>query len=252
MIALARVLCRRGHEVITFQGLDAEPERLGLSFGELPSSNLHRPDDAGGLSTGLGGTCLTEDFLMRNTKVLLHDGPGAAGAAKVHALFVDQGQIAGGTVAEYLGLPFVTIIVDLPTDLQDRAFSISRGCLPMEVLSRLRGRLRHIRSQRRAQELLRRAALTIRHAGLNTTLELPAYGVPLVALPATDQTLVASRIEWTGTGRSLPFSKLMVEQLRTAISQVFERPSYRAAAQRLQGQLSGRTASIGRRTWSKR
>jgi UDP:flavonoid glycosyltransferase YjiC (YdhE family) len=44
-------------------------------------------------------------------------------------------------------------------------------------------------------ELLRRAAITITHAGLNTALESLAQGVPMVAIPITnDQPGVASRL----------------------------------------------------------
>ncbi|MFZ0710133.1 MAG: glycosyltransferase, partial [Terrimicrobiaceae bacterium] len=48
-------------------------------------------------------------------------------------------------------------------------------------------------------ELLRRAALTITHAGLNTALESLNQGVPMVAIPIpNDQPEVASRLEWLG------------------------------------------------------
>ncbi|MEM9246017.1 MAG: glycosyltransferase, partial [Cyanobacteria bacterium P01_F01_bin.153] len=50
-------------------------------------------------------------------------------------------------------------------------------------------------------ELLRKADLTITHAGMNTTLESLNQGVPMVAIPITnDQPGVATRIAWTGAG----------------------------------------------------
>jgi zeaxanthin glucosyltransferase len=49
-------------------------------------------------------------------------------------------------------------------------------------------------------ELLRKAALTIFHGGLNTALESLAHGVPMVALPVTiDQPGVGARIKRTHT-----------------------------------------------------
>jgi MGT family glycosyltransferase len=80
-------------------------------------------------------------------------------------------------------------------------------------------------------ELLRRATLTITHAGMNTTLESLAQGVPLVALPITnDQPAVAARIAWTGTGEVVPWERLSVDRLRRAIAQVLTQESYRHQA----------------------
>ena len=54
-------------------------------------------------------------------------------------------------------------------------------------------------------QLLERSAACITHAGLNTALESLAQGVPMVAIPITnDQPGVAARIAWSGTGVVLP------------------------------------------------
>jgi UDP:flavonoid glycosyltransferase YjiC (YdhE family) len=64
-------------------------------------------------------------------------------------------------------------------------------------------------------ELLQKAALTITHAGLNTTLESLTNAVPMVAIPvANDQPGVAARIAWTGAGEVVPFARLSVPKLR--------------------------------------
>ncbi|ADJ28253.1 glycosyltransferase, MGT family [Nitrosococcus watsonii C-113] len=84
-------------------------------------------------------------------------------------------------------------------------------------------------------ELLRRAALTITHAGMNTTLESLSNGVPLVAIPiANDQPGVAARVAWTGAGVVVPLKRLRVPRLRQAIAQVLTHNSYRKHARRLQ------------------
>jgi UDP:flavonoid glycosyltransferase YjiC (YdhE family) len=50
--------------------------------------------------------------------------------------------------------------------------------------------------------LFARSALCITHAGLNTALEALTYGVPLVAIPITnDQPGIAARIAHSGNGR---------------------------------------------------
>ncbi|MCM1984060.1 glycosyltransferase [Lyngbya confervoides] len=87
-------------------------------------------------------------------------------------------------------------------------------------------------------ELLERATLTITHAGMNTTLESLSCGVPMVALPITnDQPGVAARIAWTGTGEVVPIKQLTVAKLRAAIVKVLGDPSYRDNARRLQNAI---------------
>jgi MGT family glycosyltransferase len=84
-------------------------------------------------------------------------------------------------------------------------------------------------------ELLQKATLTITHAGMNTTLESLSNGVPMVAIPITnDQPGVAARIAWTGTGEVIPLGKVSVEKLQKAIKQVLTEDSYKKNALRLQ------------------
>ena len=84
-------------------------------------------------------------------------------------------------------------------------------------------------------ELLQKASLNITHAGLNTTLESLSYGVPMVAIPVTDdQPGVAARIAWTKTGELIKLSKLSVDGMRKVVRQVLTKPSYKQNAVRLQ------------------
>ena len=84
-------------------------------------------------------------------------------------------------------------------------------------------------------ELLKKATLTITHAGLNTTLESLSNGVPMVAIPITnDQPGVAARIAWSGCGEAIPLKQLSIPKLRTAIKQVLTENSYKKNAIRLQ------------------
>jgi zeaxanthin glucosyltransferase len=70
-------------------------------------------------------------------------------------------------------------------------------------------------------ELLQKASLNITHAGLNTALESLSYGVPMVAIPITDdQPGIAARIAWTGVGEFLSSSRLSASKLRTVIQKV--------------------------------
>ena len=88
-------------------------------------------------------------------------------------------------------------------------------------------------------ELLGRARLTITHAGMNTTLESLARGVPLVAIPITnDQPGVAARIAWTGTGLVVPPSRLTTRRLRKTIARVLAEPSFAASAARMRDAIA--------------
>ncbi len=84
-------------------------------------------------------------------------------------------------------------------------------------------------------ELLKRAALTITHGGLNTALESLAEGVPLVAIPINfDQFGVAARIRWNGTGEFVKAAGLRPDKLRRVIRKVLDEPHYRQNALRMQ------------------
>jgi MGT family glycosyltransferase len=91
----------------------------------------------------------------------------------------------------------------------------------------------------RQRELLRRAILTINCAGLNTSLDSLACGVPIVAIPvAEDQPGVAARIARAGVGVVVPFAMRSAARLRDAVDRVLDEPAYTGAARRVQGELT--------------
>jgi zeaxanthin glucosyltransferase len=76
-------------------------------------------------------------------------------------------------------------------------------------------------------ELLKQAALSITHAGLNTALESLAEGVPMVAIPvAYDQPGIAARIAHHGVGQFLDIEDLEADRLRRLIQEVLANPRY--------------------------
>jgi zeaxanthin glucosyltransferase len=84
-------------------------------------------------------------------------------------------------------------------------------------------------------ELLKRAALCITHAGLNTALESLAHGVPMVAIPiGYDQPGVAARIAHHGAGEFIELDDLTTERLGSLIEKVLQDPSYRERARYFQ------------------
>lgn len=80
-------------------------------------------------------------------------------------------------------------------------------------------------------EILERAALCITHAGLNTTLESLAKGVPMVAIPlGFEQPGVAARIAHHGAGEVIEVEDLTVARLSEVIQRVQSNPDYRDRA----------------------
>jgi zeaxanthin glucosyltransferase len=85
------------------------------------------------------------------------------------------------------------------------------------------------------QKLIERAALVISHAGLNTTLTALGSGVPVLAIPITnEQPGIAARLAWSGAGRVLPLRRLRAETLRPLVQAMLGDPGLRANARRLQ------------------
>ncbi len=83
-------------------------------------------------------------------------------------------------------------------------------------------------------ELLKRARIVITHAGMNTAMETIAQGVPLLAIPITnDQPAVAARIAWSGCGRVVPLRRVNVQRIADAVRQLLEEPCYAMRAQQL-------------------
>lgn len=99
-------------------------------------------------------------------------------------------------------------------------------------------------------EILKRAALVITHAGLNTVLESLTEGVPMVAIPlGNDQPGVAARLKARGAGVVVSRRRLNVATLRKAVKLVLQERSYRDAARELQASIRqvngpGRAADV--------
>jgi zeaxanthin glucosyltransferase len=84
-------------------------------------------------------------------------------------------------------------------------------------------------------ELLKRASLCITHAGMNTTLEALAQGVPMVAIPiGYEQPGIAARIAHHGAGEFVEVEDLSVEGLSELIQRVRKNPAYRGKARYFQ------------------
>lgn len=84
------------------------------------------------------------------------------------------------------------------------------------------------------EELLKKASLVITHAGLNTVLDALSTGVPMVAVPVTnEQPGIAARVTWVGAGKMIPRSRFSLDTLKTTVRAVLADSSFRAASQRV-------------------
>ncbi len=114
--ALGRELIARGHRVSVIQMLDvAERVRAeGLEFipigqtdhppGSLPESLAQL-----GRLQGLPALRFTIQAVRKTTEMLCRDAPAAIQAAGINMLLIDQTEPGGGTVADHLRLPFITV-----------------------------------------------------------------------------------------------------------------------------------------------
>src|SRR6478752_371547 len=84
-------------------------------------------------------------------------------------------------------------------------------------------------------EILKRSSLCITHAGLNTVLESLSNGVPMLALPITnDQPGVAARIANKKVGVVISPDQATPENFVAAVKQLFGDSTYRDNVQRVQ------------------
>jgi UDP:flavonoid glycosyltransferase YjiC (YdhE family) len=383
MCALGRELQRRGHHVTLFGIPDIQPKvrNSGLDFwtigeAEFPTGTLEHKYKQLGQMSGIAGLNFTVNWLQQETVMLFHDAPKALKAAGVEALLVDQVTPAGGTIADFLNLPFITIcnallinreagvppyftqwsyskawwarrrnqlgnfflnritkpfwevilqqrhqwklptyshrddcysrlaqICQLPAEydfprvnlpqcfhytgplqdpsglepvcfpsfsfpfekltgkpliyaslgtLQNRKWeifqTIAEACVGLDT--QLAISLGNPNSQESGwtlpgspivvpyaphQQLIERASLIVTHAGMNTVLGALSSGVPLVAIPVTnEQPGIATRVARTGAGEVVPLARLSVPKLKAVIQRVLTEDSYKNNASRLQ------------------
>lgn len=373
---VGRALIRRGHRVTFFHvpDMEATARAQGLEFvalgqqdyppGALADSVQALSKLAGlkSLKYAIGSACRISDLILR-------DGPDAMGSLNLDALLVDQNEPAGGSVAEFLKIPFASMCTSLPLNREPRIppsfvswpysesrlsgirngigyFISGRMIAPInEILNRYRvewnlprihkpdetfsvlaqlaqmprefdfpraylpstfsylgpwfdrvipeipfpfekldgrpliyGSLGTLQSEggryfemmaeacsgldaqlvlalgrgtARAPgklpgnpvvvdfapqlELLSRAAATITHAGMNTTMQSLYFGVPAVAIPLThDQPAIAARLARTGAGIAIPPRRLTASGLRDALKAILlPEGEFRVNARRL-------------------
>jgi MGT family glycosyltransferase len=160
MAALARLLQQRGHKVVIFGIADTEArvKAAGVDFqligaADYPLGTLSKLDRRLGELSGLRTFRFTVERVKDSARMILRDGPEAVRNANLDAMLIDEADM-GGSVAEHLGLPFVSIAFFPPLIRDDGVppFCFGWGA-GQDRLSRLRNRL--------GMRLLSRAAAPI-------------------------------------------------------------------------------------------
>src|SRR5262245_16355999 len=147
LTALGRRLQLRGHEVVYFQVADLEPpiRAAGLEFRQIgrddfPPGSIRARDEELGRLKGLAALRCALHGIERKAMMLFRDAPAAIRDEGIDALIIDQIEPAGGTVAEHLGLPFVSVAAALPVNLDPRVPPVT---LPWAHRTGVRARLRN-------------------------------------------------------------------------------------------------------------
>ncbi|HEY9708254.1 MAG TPA: glycosyltransferase, partial [Oculatellaceae cyanobacterium] len=116
MTTLGREIQQRGHRVTLFGILDAQPKTLaaGLNFwaigeSEYPVGAMAKSFAQLGELSGLGAMRYTISLIQQSAITLLQEAPAAIKEAGVEALLIDQVSPGGGSVADFLDIPFITV-----------------------------------------------------------------------------------------------------------------------------------------------
>ena len=116
MLSLGQELQRRGHRVTLFGIPDAKPSTLAMGLGfqtigesEFPSGAVAQFMAQQGKLAGIAVWRHLIRWSQNLTAIFLKEAPQVLKRAGVEALLVDAGSVEGGTVAEFLNIPFATI-----------------------------------------------------------------------------------------------------------------------------------------------
>lgn len=127
LTALARRLQQRGHTVVIFGIADIESRvrAAGIDFcligqSDYPVGTLQKLDQRLGGMTGTEVLRFTMQRVCYTTRMVLRDGPEAVRGANLDALLVDEVDMAHN-IAEYLGLPFISLAL-IPPMVNDNRY----------------------------------------------------------------------------------------------------------------------------------
>ncbi|WTW98742.1 glycosyltransferase [Streptomycetaceae bacterium NBC_01309] len=136
-----------------------------------------------------------------------------------------------GTLNREAGTRFYPAVAEATRSLADRVQVVMS--VPDELLGAHDG---HVLAREFVPQLdlLPHLDAVVTHGGHNTVCEALAFGLPLVVAPIRDdQPLVAQQVVAAGAGVRVRFGRAHVPEIRQAISDVLDKPDYRAGALRV-------------------
>ena len=123
MCNLGIELQSRGHTITLFGAPEVEEQisQSGLGFHEIgadvfPPGSMDPIYAQIGQLTGSEGLKFIIQLFEKEARMLFRDAPEAIREAGIEMLLIDQVTFPGGTIADYLSLPFITICSSLPTN----------------------------------------------------------------------------------------------------------------------------------------
>jgi zeaxanthin glucosyltransferase len=119
--SLGRTLIGRGHRVTMFQVAELESKIRSeqLEYAPLgpeifPAGSLTQSIEKLAVLGGITSLKYAVECACRVAHLILEFAPDAIRTAGIDALLIDQNEPAGGSVAEHLDLPFVSVCTSLP------------------------------------------------------------------------------------------------------------------------------------------
>ncbi|GJD16595.1 hypothetical protein RIVM261_015510 [Rivularia sp. IAM M-261] len=116
MTTLGYELQKRGHQVTVIGILDAQPKAIsaGLGFRAIGESKFQpgwtaQRDLQQGKLSGLAALKYTLGWLKDLAVIFFQEAPSVIKQERIEALLVDQASPEGGTIADFLDIPFVSI-----------------------------------------------------------------------------------------------------------------------------------------------
>jgi zeaxanthin glucosyltransferase len=147
MLALACELQERGHSICFFalEDLRASVESHGVGFVPIglashPPGSFNRSKAVLGTLSGLTAIRFTINAVHATTEMICREAPAAIKKSGVELLIVDQMEPAGASVAQHLGIPYVTVANALTLN---REPDVPPALTPWSPRAGILGRLRN-------------------------------------------------------------------------------------------------------------